>query len=362
MEVAPGCDLGNDGICPPLRSRQAMLFIPLPFVVALLLLILFVTVLRREEEAAPNRPFLALILLSVLLSILSGLRWGYGVQAVSMVAPVIAALVPPLTYAGVSRLVRTSRRSLPARIALHAVPAAVILLLITFRRDTIDIALVLVFVGYAVAILLLMRPGADALRLAPFEGAVPAYRAIIFAAAALCLSAAVDIFVFLDFTWAHGAHAMTLISVSNLAILVILGIAAAAASRSRAPAETVEMTPRPETIEDKETIAAVDALMEAKKLYHDANLNLDRLARKAGIPARQISAAINRAMDKNVSQYVNDYRIGEACRLLADTEKSVTEVMFDVGFQTKSNFNREFRRVTDMTPVAWRQKKAGPTC
>ncbi|MBY4589187.1 AraC family transcriptional regulator [Rhizobium redzepovicii] len=339
------------------RSCQAMLFIPLPFAVALLLLVLFVAVLRRDEEAVPNRPFLALILLAALQSVLSGLRWGYGVQAVGLVAPVIAAMVPPLAYAGVSRLVRTSRRPLPARMALHAVPAALILLLMAVWREAIDIALVLIFVGYALAILLLMGPGADALRLAPFEGAVPAYRAIIFTAAALCLSAAIDTFVFLDLTSAHSARALMLISIGNLAVLVILGIAAAAASRSRAPAEMVETAPRPETSEDKETIAAVDALMEARKLYRDTNLNLDRLARKTGIPARQISAAINRAMDKNVSQYVNDYRIGEACRLLAGTEKPVTEVMFEVGFQTKSNFNREFRRVTDMTPVAWRQRK-----
>ncbi len=357
MEVASGEDLGNDGRLSSLRSCQAMLFIPLPFAVAILLLVLFVAVLRRDEEAAPNRPFLALILLAALQSVLSGLRWGYGVHTVGMVAPVIAALVPPLAYAGVSRLVRTSRRPLPVRIVLHAVPAVVILLLTAFWRDAIDIALVLVFVGYAVAILLLMRPGADALRLAPFEGAVPAYRAIIFTAAALCLSAAIDTFVFLDLTSAHSVRALMLISVGNLAVLVILGIAAAAASRSRAPAEMVEVAPRPETSEDKETIATVDALMEAKKHYRDANLNLDRLARKTGIPARQISAAINRAMDKNVSQYVNDYRIAEACRLLAGTEKPVTEVMFEVGFQTKSNFNREFRRVTDMTPVAWRQRK-----
>jgi AraC-like DNA-binding protein len=33
--------------------------------------------------------------------------------------------------------------------------------------------------------------------------------------------------------------------------------------------------------------------------------------------------------------------------------------MFEVGFQTKSNFNREFRRVTDMTPLAWRERKGG---
>ncbi len=335
-----------------------MLFIPLPFVVALLLLILFIAVARRDDEASPNLPFLVLILASAFQSVLSGLRWGYGLHAVGYIAPAVAAMVPPLAYGGVSKLVRASYRPWLSRVGLHAIPAAIIVLLMTTWRDAIDIVLVLIFIGYAAAILLLMRHGTDALRLAPFEGAVSAYRAIIFAAGALCLSAAVDTFVFLDFAWTHGEHALTAISLGNLAALVILGIAAAAASRSRTPTETIEVSSKIGTIEDKETIATIDALMETRKLYRDANLNLDRLARKAGIPARQISAAINRATAKNVSQYVNEYRISEACRLLSETEKSVTEIMFEVGFQTKSNFNREFRRVTDITPLAWRQKTA----
>jgi AraC-like DNA-binding protein len=151
---------------------------------------------------------------------------------------------------------------------------------------------------------------------------------------------------------------VTVISVANLLALVVLSIAAAVASRSRAPVEAAEVLPQLDFAEDTETIVRVDDLMQEKKLYRDANLNLDRLARKAGIPARQISAAINRAMAKNVSQYVNEYRIAESCRLLADTDQSVTEIMLDVGFQTKSNFNREFRRITDMTPLAWREKSA----
>ena len=112
MEVAPSEDLGNDGIYSSLRSHQAMLFIPLPFVVALLLLVLFVTVLKRDEEAAPNRPFLALILLSVLLSILSGLRWGYGVKAVGMIAPVIAAVSISMRY--MSRILMPPYSTMPA--------------------------------------------------------------------------------------------------------------------------------------------------------------------------------------------------------------------------------------------------------
>lgn len=60
-----------------------MPFIPLSFVVALLLLILFVAVLRTgDERNSRNVPFLILILVSALQAFLSGLRWGYGIVEV----------------------------------------------------------------------------------------------------------------------------------------------------------------------------------------------------------------------------------------------------------------------------------------
>ncbi|RWK40631.1 AraC family transcriptional regulator [Mesorhizobium sp.] len=335
-----------------------MLFIPLPFVVAILLLILFVTVARRDDDAQPNVPFLALILVAAFQSTLLGLRWGYGMDGVGRILPVVAATVPPLVYGGVSGLVRKSDLSTLLRVGLHLIPAAGVVLLIALWGDAIDIGIALIFVGYAMAILLLMRSGADALRLAPFENAGSTYRAILFAASALLLSAAMDIFVFFDFAWTRGAHTPLLVTIANLAVLAVLSIAVATASRRGRPAQTVGITPRSETAEDRETIAAVQVLMETKRVYRDVDLNLDRLARKTGIPARRISAAINRATGKNVSQYVNDHRIAEACDLLTDTEKAVTEIMFDVGFLAKSNFNREFRRVTEMTPLEWRRKKA----
>lgn len=334
-----------------------MLFVPLPFVVAILLVILFASVLRRDDGTSLNRPFLALILVSILQSLLSGLRWGYGVEGVMYLAPIGAATVPPLAYAGVTSLVRKSRKPLLQRLGIHVVPALIIVVLLaTSWRGAIDAALVVTFVAYAVAILFLMRPGADALRLAPFEGTASTYRAILFSAFALLFSAAIDMFVFLDMTFTQGDYARPAIAIGNLVLLVILSIAAAAASRSHAPVERIEAAPDPDVPEDRETLAAVQALMQGKRVYRDVDLNLDRLARKLGIPARHVSVAINRATGKNVSQYVNEYRVAEACGLLTETDRPVTEIMFEVGFQTKSNFNREFRRVTEMSPLEWRER------
>ena len=74
-----------------------------------------------------------------------------------------------------------------------------------------------------------------------------------------------------------------------------------------------------------------------------------------GLPARQLSQAINRVRGMNVSRYVNDFRIKDVCAVLQQEDVTVTEAMYRAGFSTKSNFNREFLRVTGMTPDQWRK-------
>ncbi|WP_156468146.1 AraC family transcriptional regulator [Rhizobium sp. Leaf371] len=275
-----------------------MPFIPLPFVVALLLLLLLATVLRRDEGVSRRLTLIVLIVISIWQSVRSGLRWGYDVQAMVFLAPVGPALVPPLAYAGVENLVRGKRPWGWLRYGVHGLPAMTIVLLLVLAREAIDVALIAIFVGYALAILRLMRPGTDALRLAPFEGAAPAYRASLFTALCLLLSAAVDLFVVLDLAWAQGAYVRPVIAIANLCLLVILSIAAASTG---APPERVSVMPSapdvpapdvssseraaPEaaTAEDAGTMDAIERLMQTKRVYRDVDLNLDRLARKAGI-------------------------------------------------------------------------------
>lgn len=57
----------------------------------------------------------------------------------------------------------------------------------------------------------------------------------------------------------------------------------------------------------------------------------------------------------SVSQYVNGYRVRTACGLLVVSDGPVSTVMFEAGFMTKSNFNREFLRVAGTSPSAWRK-------
>ncbi|MGE6782047.1 helix-turn-helix domain-containing protein [Ensifer adhaerens] len=339
-----------------------LIFLPLPFVVALLLLTLLAIIVRGDEPERRNWPFLALIVLCALQSVIVGLRWGYDVPALKFFLPVLASGVPPLVLASFHSLIRRDERGAPSGAWIHATPTIGVLLLVLLAPGYIDFALIVEYVGYALALLNLARAGTDALDEARFEGAVAAHRALVIAAFSLCLSALFDLAIILDFEWTKGENIGLIVSNANLLGLLFIGGTAMVADRARAlPAENAIVDQDPASMpRDREILDRLDHLLVSQKLARDENLTLSRLARRAGLPARQISIAVNRLAGKNVSQYINDFRIAEACRLLRETDMSVTAAMLESGFQTKSNFNREFRRVTALSPAAWReQNRAG---
>lgn len=58
---------------------------------------------------------------------------------------------------------------------------------------------------------------------------------------------------------------------------------------------------------------------------------------------------------KTLVGYLNELRIGRACRLLMETERSVSEICYDAGFHNLSNFNRRFLALKRTTPRAFRE-------
>ncbi len=101
----------------------------------------------------------------------------------------------------------------------------------------------------------------------------------------------------------------------------------------------------------------LNALMDEETLFLDADLTLDRLSRRLRVPVKQLSAAINRTTGDNVSRYVNAFRIRCACQHLQAGD-TVTNAMLSSGFNTKSNFNREFLRLKGCSPSTWLASEA----
>lgn len=105
-------------------------------------------------------------------------------------------------------------------------------------------------------------------------------------------------------------------------------------------------------------------LLEQQQLYQlEFGITLAQAARKLQVPARQLSLAVNQCYGASFSVLLNDKRIEKAKQLLLQSPPlAVTEVMYQAGFATKSNFHKEFARVTGTTPSAYRLSTPAQSC
>ena len=102
--------------------------------------------------------------------------------------------------------------------------------------------------------------------------------------------------------------------------------------------------------------------MVDKKPYLDPSLTLNELSRNISISPRDLSQIINESLGINFFDFVNSYRVEEAKRFLMDSSnhnKNILEILFDAGFNTKSVFNRVFKKYTGMTPSEYKKSRQG---
>lgn len=98
--------------------------------------------------------------------------------------------------------------------------------------------------------------------------------------------------------------------------------------------------------------------MKDEKRYRDQELNLTKLAEHLQLPTQDITQYLNRVQQMNFNQYLSKYRIAEARELLqskSNEEMNVQEIMFYVGYNSKSVFNTAFKSATGMTPSMYRK-------
>lgn len=100
-------------------------------------------------------------------------------------------------------------------------------------------------------------------------------------------------------------------------------------------------------------------LMENEKPYLDPGISLSGLSKRTGIPEHYLSQVINGKLNRNFFDFINHYRTREASRLLADPRNhlTITEIALEVGFYSRSAFNRAFNKHIKMTPSDFKKAK-----
>ncbi len=101
------------------------------------------------------------------------------------------------------------------------------------------------------------------------------------------------------------------------------------------------------------------AFMEQEKPYLDAELTIQDLSAKINISKHHLTQILNNRLGKNFFTFVNEYRIDEVKRKLADQgfdHLTILGIAFDCGFNSKSSFNNIFKQYTGYTPSEYKKQ------
>jgi AraC-like DNA-binding protein len=85
-------------------------------------------------------------------------------------------------------------------------------------------------------------------------------------------------------------------------------------------------------------------------------LGTRRLAAMVGISHSQFERRFRRLFGVSPRQYLLRVRVNAACKLLAETAGSVTDIALEIGFYDHSHFSRTFSRLMGVSPLAYRKR------
>lgn len=87
-------------------------------------------------------------------------------------------------------------------------------------------------------------------------------------------------------------------------------------------------------------------------------ISLDDVAAIANMSPSSFSRYFKVHANKTFSDFLTEIRVGHSCKLLTSQKINVSQVCYDSGFSTLSNFNRQFKAVTQYTPLEYKKKYA----
>lgn len=106
-------------------------------------------------------------------------------------------------------------------------------------------------------------------------------------------------------------------------------------------------------------VSKLKEYMVKEKPFLNASLTIQDISNDLEIPVRELSLLINHKLNQHFYDFVNSYRIKNAMDILKDSTKNkvtILEILYEVGFNSKSSFNTAFKKHTNTTPTSYRKK------
>lgn len=112
------------------------------------------------------------------------------------------------------------------------------------------------------------------------------------------------------------------------------------------------------SISIENSLAESETIQRAKSFISDHSqepLSLSEAARVVNMSVRYFCKVFKQSTGMTFTDYLSRVRIEKAKHLLANPHKRVSEIAFEIGFESLSQFNRSFKRITGETPTVFRQ-------
>jgi AraC-like DNA-binding protein len=112
----------------------------------------------------------------------------------------------------------------------------------------------------------------------------------------------------------------------------------------------------PEVLNDD--LLKLKKYMIDEKPFLNPSLTIQDISKEMKIPVRELSVLINHQLGQHFYDFVNTYRIENATEILKNPSKSkvtILEILYEVGFNSKSSFNTAFKKQTGNTPTEYRK-------
>jgi AraC-like DNA-binding protein len=294
-------------------------------------------------------PLVLLLALCAAQGVVMSLAQHYLVPGTMVVQALGATMIPPMAWVAFQA---TAVRAFRPADLLHFIWPFVTATCILTQPDILDALIPGLFVVYGGIILHLALKGPDALPRMRLEAGDLPGRIWLVIGASLIGSALSDVLI-VAADWADADHLRPwIISIYSSVMLLVVGVLSLSGALTQ---ETPDPNAPPVPViseHDTQIVARLEELVHGQKLYLNPDLTLSQLARKLLVPVKQLSGAINRVTGENVSRFINKARVATAQEALLKGD-NVTTAMFSAGFNTKSNFNREFLRVVGKSPSEW---------
>jgi AraC-like DNA-binding protein len=106
-------------------------------------------------------------------------------------------------------------------------------------------------------------------------------------------------------------------------------------------------------IKHSETDRLTDVYKYVQQHFKD-DINLTTIARISNLTPQSFCRLFKKRTGKKFVEYLNEVRIASACKYLLDTDWSISEIGYNCGYKTVSNFNKLFKNITGVSPKVYR--------